>query len=62
MDYVQVIHYLSPPGLSWDAILKITKIKLELIPDPTCIYSLKKVQEVEFLVFLVDTIKKTINI
>ena len=27
-------HYLSTPGLSWDAMLKITKIKLELIPDP----------------------------
>ena len=27
-------HYLSPPGLSWDAMLKMTKIELELIPDP----------------------------
>ena len=27
-------HYLSTPGLSWDAILKMTKIKLELVPDP----------------------------
>ena len=27
-------HYLSVPGLSWEAMLKITKIKLELIPDP----------------------------
>ena len=27
-------HYLSPPGLSWDAMLKITKIDLELFPDP----------------------------
>ena len=26
-------HYLSEPGLSWDAMLKITKIELELIPD-----------------------------
>ena len=26
-------HYLSAPRLSWDAILKTTKIKLELIPD-----------------------------
>ena len=24
---------MSAPGLSWDAILKMTKIKLELIPD-----------------------------
>ena len=27
-------HYLSAPGLSWDAILKMTKIELELTPDP----------------------------
>ena len=40
-------HYLSVPGLNWDAILKMTKIKLEIITDPdmyilTCIFSLKK--------------------
>ena len=27
-------HYLSAPSLSWDAMLIMTKIKLELIPDP----------------------------
>ena len=27
-------HYLSAPGLSWDAMLKMTKIELKLIPDP----------------------------
>ena len=27
-------HYLSTPGLSWDAVLKIPKFELELIPDP----------------------------
>ena len=26
-------HYLSAPGLSWDAMLKMAKIELELIPD-----------------------------
>ena len=26
-------HYLSTPGLSWDAMLKMTKVELELIPD-----------------------------
>ena len=33
MDYVHIL-YLSAPGLSWDAMHKIEKIKLELIPDP----------------------------
>ena len=27
-------HYLSKPGLSQDAMLKMTRIELELIPDP----------------------------
>ena len=27
-------HYSSAPGLSWDAMLKMTKIKLELTIDP----------------------------
>ena len=27
-------NYLRAPGLSWDAVLNVTKIKLELIPDP----------------------------
>ena len=27
-------HFLSAAGLSWDAMLKMPKIKLELIPDP----------------------------
>ena len=27
-------HYLSSPGLSWGAMLKMTKIDFELIPDP----------------------------
>ena len=27
-------HYLSAPGLSWDAMLKMKKIELELTPDP----------------------------
>ena len=27
-------HYFNTPGLSWDAMLKMTKIKLDLIPDP----------------------------
>ena len=26
-------HYFSTPGLSWDAMLKMTKVKLELISD-----------------------------
>ena len=45
-------HYLSAPGLSWDAMFEITKIELELIPDP----------EVKSLIFLIDIAKSAINI
>ena len=27
-------HYLNAPGLSWHGMLKMTKIKLKLVPDP----------------------------
>ena len=27
-------HYLSAPGVSWDVMPKMTKVKLELTPDP----------------------------
>ena len=27
-------HYFSAPGLAWDAFLKYTQVKLDLISDP----------------------------
>ena len=40
---LKIIHYLSAPGLSWDAILKMTKLSLNLFQILTCLYFLKKV-------------------
>ena len=53
-NYLCPSYYLSATDLSCNAMLKITKIKLELTqyPDMKCIYSLKEVQEMEFLIFL----------
>ncbi len=31
---LDVLHYYTAPGLAWDAMLKYTKIKLDLISDP----------------------------
>jgi hypothetical protein len=31
-------NYISSPGLSWDAMLKYTKAKLELLTDPDMLY------------------------
>ena len=42
-------HYFSSPGLSWDAMLKMIGIKLEKISDITSICLLKKDLEKEFL-------------
>ena len=55
-------HILNAPGLSWEAMLKMTKIKLELITDPVMYIFCKKVQQEEILIFVIDTAKPTINI
>ena len=49
-------HHLSVPSLIWDALVKMTKVKLDFLIDPD-MYIL-----VEFLVFLIDIVKSTINI
>ena len=55
-------HYLREPSLSWDTMLKLAKIKLELIPDLDMFIFLEKEQEAEFLIFLIDIAKPAINI
>ena len=50
-------HCLSLSVLCWDAMLKMTQIKLELIKDPDMYIFYKKVQELKFFIFLIDTIK-----
>ena len=35
-------HYLSAPSLSWNEILNMTKVELELIPDPDMYVFLEK--------------------
>ena len=42
-------HYLSAPGLSWDAMLKMTKIELILILDPDIYILFEKAKETKFL-------------
>ena len=55
-------HYLSAPGLSWNSILKMTKIELELTPDPDMYIFFVKCQRGGILIFLIDTAKPTINV
>ena len=49
-------HYFTSPGLSWDAMLKMTDIKLDLTSD-----SLKEECVEEFLVLLTDMVLLIIN-
>ena len=55
-------HYVSALGLSWDAILKMTKVELEFIPYPDIYLFFKKVWEFEFFIFLIGRVEPTINI
>ena len=54
-------HYFSSPGLSWDAMLKMTGIELEKYQTLTSTCLSKKEQEEEFLTLLKDMLKQIIN-
>ena len=54
--------YFSALGLSWDAILKMTKVELEFIPYPDIYLFFKKVWELEFFIFLIGRVEPTRNI
>ena len=52
-------HYVSSPGLSWNAMLKMTEIKLELISDiDKHLFIEKGLRGVEFLTFAKDLVIK----
>ena len=35
-------HYYTAPGLAWDAALKLTEVKLELLSDPDMLLMVEK--------------------
>ena len=49
-------HYFSAPGLSWDAMFKMSKVELEKISDPD-IFLLKREWEEVLVMFQKDTVK-----
>ena len=51
---LDLCRYFSFPGLSWDAMLKMTAIKLEKISDIDQYLFIEKEQEEEFLTLLKD--------
>ena len=56
MQYYELdpCHYLTNPGLSWDAMLKMTNIKLELMTDIDMFQFIEKVCVVELATLQID--------
>ena len=55
-------HYLNAPALSWDAMLNITKVKLELISDLDMYLFFEKWLRGWVSYVLIDIVKTTISI
>ena len=55
-------HFLSAPGLAWQACLKKTEIKLELLTDIDMLLMVEKELEVEYVKQYIDMLKQVINI
>ena len=53
-------HFLSAPGLTWQACLKKTGIKLELLTDNDMLMMKKKLEK-ECVMQFVDMLRETIN-
>ena len=55
-------HYVSSPGLAWDAMLKMTKVNLDLISDIDMQLFIEKGSVEVFLILLIVMLKPTISI
>ena len=56
-------HYFSSPRLCWDAMLKMTVVKLELISEVGKYYFFQEaIREQEFQAFVKDIVKQITNI
>ena len=55
-------HFLSAPGLAWQACLKKTKVKLEWLTDIGMLLMVEKELEVEFAKQYISLLKQIINI
>ena len=54
--------YFRAPGLAWDAILKLTKVQLELLSDLHMLLMIETVSEVELHQYHTTMLKPTANI
>ena len=61
MDYVQVTIWAHQP-LSWDAMLNMTKMELELISDPDMYIFFEKGMRGGVFLFVIDIVRPKISI
>ena len=54
-------YFYSAPGLAWQAYLKRTEVKLELVTDYQMLLILKKELEAECVNLHIDMLKQIIN-
>ena len=62
MDWIMPKSLFDASGLSWDPMLKIKKVVLELIPDREMYTFFGKGRREGIYYFLIDSAKLTINI
>ena len=54
-------HFLSTPGLAWQAALKKTKVKLDLSTDIDVLFMVEKVSQAEYVTVFIKIWKLIIN-
>ena len=54
-------HFLSAPGLAWQACLKKTEIKLELLTDIDMLLMVEKELEAEYVMQYIGMLKQIVN-
>ena len=55
-------HFVSAPGLVWQACLKKTRVKLELLTDIDMLLIVERGLEAEYVIHYIDMQKQIINI
>ena len=55
-------HFLSAPGLGWQAYLKMTKVELELLTDIDMVLMIEKGARGEFVNQYIDILRLILNI
>ena len=58
---LETSHFLSAPGLAWQAAIKQVKIKLDLVTDIDILLMVEKVLEVKFVMLFLGILELITN-